>query len=71
MTPSTNQHSTDTTDYRSDQHRFIQNNNTDMIKQIKPMRMETAQAWAKAASQLDKPELVEHFKAEIERLAPD
>lgn len=68
MTPSTNQ-SGSTTEYRSDQHRLIDNNTNDMITKIRPMRIEMAQKWIKAASQMDRPELVDHFKAEIERLS--
>jgi len=66
--PSTNQHSEDTGDYKSDKHRLIQNNSDDMILKIKPQRMETAQQWAKAASELDRGQLVDHFIAEIKRL---
>lgn len=67
--PSEHQHGSDNGGYESDKHRLVAEKNADLLKSIKPERMETAQAWATASSEIGaKQEVIDHFVSEIKRL---
>lgn len=68
--PSTNQVGSDKGEYETHQERMLREKSLALIKCIKPQRMETAQAWATAASQVGaKQEVIDHFVGEIKRLS--